>query len=261
MMGIMYLRPSLLVVALGSSACGLATDFHGGEEQPATSASSTTAASSTTGGASTSSADAASTAQSGGQTTSTGGGGSPGVGGGGDVGSSSAAAAGGAADGDGGGGGSLPFCGDGAINELEECDDGDGDEGDGCDELCRLECVAGEVARVSTRTCLALTLGDVARSWTQARAVCEEAGGDLVVLHELELPSFEGRLEVAHVGALRVDGEFAWVDGRDVEASIEEQDAGDCMAARLDGEVTTHLVAVACSLPLDFVCERDPSSQ
>lgn len=245
MMVIMWMRATPLLVALGSSACGLATDFHGNEE-PAATASSGDAASSTV--------DAASTAQSGGQTTSSGGAG------GGDV-ASTAAAAGGVADGDGGSPPGVPFCGDRVIDELEECDDGNGKEGDGCGPTCRIECAAGEVARVSTRTCLALTIEeDETLDWSDARASCEESGGDLVVLLELTLPSFDGRLGLAHVGAHRVASDFEWVDGSEVEATIEEDDAGDCVAVRVDDDGNNDLLAVACSLPLAFVCERDPTS-
>jgi cysteine-rich repeat protein len=264
MMSVMSSRASFLVLALGASACGLATDFHG-DQGPATAASSSSGDGATsTGDAATSTAEAASTAQSGGQAASSGAGGAPGAGGGGgDVTSRSAAAAGGVADGDDGTGGAEPFCGDGEVDlvdEREECDDGDDEEGDGCSPSCKLECAVGESARIATGTCLALAHEeDQARTWSQARASCEEEGGDLVVLPELALPTFDGRLDLAHVGGQRIDGDFEWVDGTEVVAPIEEDDAGDCLAARFDEEGITRLVAVACSLPLAFVCERDPA--
>jgi cysteine-rich repeat protein len=59
---------------------------------------------------------------------------------------------GGAAAGQGGAGGSGGKCGDGNLDVtlLEECDDGDEDDGDGCDSSCQLEPVGGPLCGNST---------------------------------------------------------------------------------------------------------------
>ena len=182
------------------------------------------------------------------------------------------AGGGGAASGAGGddvdpGPGDLPPCGDGAHDpDLEECDDGNATAGDGCSDTCRLECSTLETPRIETETCVFLSPGDDDRSWEDGQGACQERGGDLLVLHTLDLSLLQGRLgeEPAHVGASRAeDGAFEWIDGETVdEAAILDEDAGDCLAVGpLDLDAGEWLLlAVPCSERLRFLCEHDPTS-
>ncbi len=179
-------------------------------------------------------------------------------------GSTSASSAGGSEDAD-DGAPPVPGCGDGERDGApEECDDGNAEGGDGCSAQCRLECGALETPRLSTETCVFLSAEDDDRSWEDGRTACQDRGGDLLVLHDLDLGILDGRAaeEPLHVGATRAeDGEFEWVDGETVdEATILDEGAGDCLAVgQIDLDVGEWvLLAVPCSRRLRFLCEHDP---
>jgi cysteine-rich repeat protein len=130
----------------------------------------------------------------------------------------------------GGGGGGADTCGDGVLDPQEECDDGNGADGDECSADCRVLCCApplcllGDQARpkcyryydlpqtyaVAASTCAAWCPGGRCRL-----AIVDEVGGIARFETWLKPPSFQG-FNFAWVGALRVSSNepwFEWVDG------------------------------------------------
>jgi cysteine-rich repeat protein len=73
----------------------------------------------------------------------------------------------------GGTGGRGPVCGDGDVGAPEQCDDGNLDPGDGCDELCLVEC-AGGVVHPSTFHCYVIVLQS--SNWSNALDACTDMG-------------------------------------------------------------------------------------
>lgn len=71
-------------------------------------------------------------------------------------------------------GGPFPECGDGVVQGLEQCDDGDTDPGDGCDPTCVPECGSPFVAGGTT-----WVLCPGGRDWTAQVARCQAVGGAL----------------------------------------------------------------------------------
>lgn len=172
---------------------------------------------------------------------------------------SSATGAGGAGDVDPEGNG--PGCGDGERAGEEECDDGNAASGDGCDEICRLECREGEAKRLSRGTCLAPSDPDDERSAEGAAAACANGGGALALLDDLDVSTLDGRVDgLHHLGAQRAeDGAFEWRDGTTIDADevLEDQEGYDCIALSLETG-TPRLQAVECDERLAYLCERDP---
>ncbi|MBD3363089.1 hypothetical protein GF362_05195 [Candidatus Dojkabacteria bacterium] len=91
-----------------------------------------------------------------------------------------------------GGGGSTPSCGDGSVNQgSEECDDGNTNNGDGCDSKCKLECgnitinTDDQMTRLSGTQPLALSW-DYNQTSTDPR--CNPTS---YTVHYVEKPSFD----------------------------------------------------------------------
>jgi cysteine-rich repeat protein len=177
---------------------------------------------------------------------------------------SSAAGVGGGVDDE---GPEVPFpCGDGVVGEGEQCDDGNVISGDGCDEHCHLQCGPGEAPRLPQLTCLSISGIDDERSWEDARSACQERGGDLAILDDLDVSSLDGRFDLpAHIGGLRAseDDRFEWIDGATVEDQVlgATADGADCLAGSAvstKDEGRLALRAMTCDQRARFICERDP---
>ncbi|MBI4704423.1 MAG: hypothetical protein HY744_25250, partial [Deltaproteobacteria bacterium] len=115
----------------------------------------------------------------------------------------------------GGSGGGGPGCGNGLIEDGEECDDANASPGDGCDD-CKVECGGGdELEDPVSHHCYHFVPD--AETWDAARAACQAWGGDLVAITsapELDFvhPLVDGD---TYIGAsdIKVEGVFTWVTG------------------------------------------------
>jgi len=63
----------------------------------------------------------------------------------------------------------APFCGDGFIDEAEECDDGNQQDGDGCSSTCAIEVFAGES---EGEVAIHLIIDDLGSNTAPAEADC-----------------------------------------------------------------------------------------
>jgi cysteine-rich repeat protein len=156
-----------------------------------------------------------------------------------------------------------PTCGDGAIQQGEECDDGNTSPGDGCD-ACVVECgIAPEFKDETTHTCYRHGGQDVEETWEDAEARCEEWGGALAVLtttDELALVQVHIRADTWIGGRGGEDG-LTWVTGEPWEFAswAPDQPAGEgCVA--IEGDLAVFVLR-DCSAALRYTCERRPPSK
>ncbi len=63
------------------------------------------------------------------------------------------------------------FCGDGHIEDPEECDDGNTDSGDGCSATCLTECAPGSVGTGGLTPCTLCQAGEFANDFAQQACV------------------------------------------------------------------------------------------
>ena len=106
-------------------------------------------------------------------------------------------------------------CGDGIAAELEQCDDGDADDFDGCTSACRIA-VACDATNVpggdrfavdpATGHCYA-AFDDERTSFDDARLACGVRGGDLATVASAD--------EHGRVRALQAFGQNPWIGGYD----------------------------------------------
>jgi len=73
-----------------------------------------------------------------------------------------------------GGSGSVSDCGNGVVEPGEECDDGNDDDGDGCDHACVVECPPPRHKHPSTHHCY--WHRTTPHSWDDARQWCTSRG-------------------------------------------------------------------------------------
>ena len=105
----------------------------------------------------------------------------------------------------------VPECQDGGPDPDEECDDGNGVDGDGCDNDCTYTCGSGAapdtvVVDPVTGHCYAAFDGD-AVTWAAAEAFCEGLGGYLPVVAD--------DAEDDLIAGLPVAGDNPWLGGHD----------------------------------------------
>ncbi len=132
---------------------------------------------------------------------------------------------------------SLAACGNGTIDDAEECDDDNTDNFDGCSSSCVVEedwscagepsfcttaCTAsfGDDANASVRhgnTCYGIYNPEGGLSWDDAETSCEEMGGTLAVVRS------------AQVNALLLDhiSYFVWIGARDEDGEGSYSWIGD----------------------------------
>ena len=119
---------------------------------------------------------------------------------------------------EGGGGMSVqPSCGDGTIDAGEECDDQNGQSGDGC-AACMIECAPSELKDPLSGHCYKLFVVSSAQS--AAEANCQTWGGAPGLGHLASLSSAAENVLVGGlitdntwIGADDLGGSWAWLDG------------------------------------------------
>jgi cysteine-rich repeat protein len=183
-----------------------------------------------------------------------------------------------------GGAGVATPCGDGALDEGEECDDGNVAAGDGCGPRCLTECEClgacdvGElvVKDPVTASCYR-SIGisgscDAGKSFEQAQLECEAWGGNLATPStgmEVDFLVAFGLLDATVtdylVGGRSTTGvaDFEWVDGEpfDYEPLMPPWAAGEplepslttCVEVYSDGSLNADICDSACG----YICERD----
>lgn len=117
----------------------------------------------------------------------------------------------------GGAGGSVGGCGDGVVAALEECDDANGVDADGC-TACTIDCDGSSVKDAATGHCYRLFVGAVTQPVAEAN--CQAWGGAVGLGH---LASLGSQVENAFVGPLisvntwigadDFSGAWEWIDG------------------------------------------------
>jgi cysteine-rich repeat protein len=177
--------------------------------------------------------------------------------------SSSAGSGGdGGAGGSAGAGGSPGTCGNGVLEDGEECDDANALPGDGC-----TGCVAckgeGDFLDPESWHCYTYVTG-AKKSWSEARAACKARGGDLAAIstpgeHDFLEPKtttdawLGGTDEVTECVFEWSNGEPwypNWYAGEPNDFLNEE----DCVSLYGSGKFRD----VDCQIALDYLCERVP---
>lgn len=165
----------------------------------------------------------------------------------------------------GGGGGAMGVCGDGIVDPGEECDDANGEPGDGCD-FCFIECEAAAVKEPTTGHCYRVFAA--ALTWADAEANCKAWGGAMDLGHLVSIgdaaeQQFVAGLitENAWIGGddMAKEGTYVWTDGTpwtyEHFAPNEPNDTTveDCIFMRADGDWDDHDCAYKWP---SYVCER-----
>ena len=198
--------------------------------------------------------------------------------GGGGFGGSMGTGAGGAGIGGMGSGGDGPACGNGILEPPEECDDGDTNNGDGCDENCVVVCEMGGIKRPLTNHCY-WTFGND-KSWNEARVSCENLGGGAHLATVLNAEERNFIDDVVDPDAkywlggedFLMDGTFVWITGEpfpgDLWGGGEPNNGGaigseqDCVAAfEIGGSSNDAFDDEDCDDNFDWVCEREPAGK
>lgn len=175
---------------------------------------------------------------------------------------------------------SLDGCGNGVLEGPEQCDDGDGESGDGCSDACAVECECPpdtdcDTFLVGTR-CYALVRSP-GKTWDQASIACQSWGGSLAVLAtEGEIDAVEPSLDsdsgAMWIGAtdLVAEGNFAWQNGEpwvyqngklpweDHFFPPNEPNGGtgeNCVEIYENGRLNDE----SCAQVHDYLCERAPA--
>jgi cysteine-rich repeat protein len=163
-------------------------------------------------------------------------------------------------------------CGDGVVQApVEECDDGNRDDGDGCSSQC-LRCEAGEARFVWSQSGRCYTRHDAPLPWREAAAACNAIGAHLVSLNawaELRAVSthlLAGRSESYWIGLSDVggSGEYRWDSGepqnRLLRWSAAPPAPGRCVSFDASGDISADLKpmrASACDEARGFLCEKE----
>lgn len=178
---------------------------------------------------------------------------------------------------DGMGGDTGPACGNGLLEPPEECDDGDTNNGDGCDESCLVVCDQGGIKRDLTNHCY-WKFGDD-RSWNEALVACQALGGGAhlaTITNNGERDFVDDIVDPdakywlgGHDFAL--EGTFVWITGEAFPTDLwndgEPNNGGigseqDCVSAYADnGESNDDFDDESCDDELDSVCERAPAGK
>ncbi len=169
-------------------------------------------------------------------------------------------------------GGAVPACGDGVVRpHVEECDDGNRRDGDGCSAQC-LACKTGDESLVWPNNGHCYARHDQPATWDEARLACARDGGDLATLNTEPERTEAARLVSGNlgvwVGRRRTGLALFWVTGDQSEPTLEKywgdahdgqgdrkggDRAGDCVS--LSGGDNTPWGARPCDEPRPFLCE------
>lgn len=172
-----------------------------------------------------------------------------------------------------GGTGGASGCGDGALEDYEECDDGNGNAGDGCSD-CVFDCtlpagLVGDAFEDETTGHCYLYLHDAAapehaQPWYDARYRCLANGYELAaVTSSAELDLIRAKISAdVWIGGndQATENVFEWSNGEPWNyaswASYEPNNTGGgqhCVEMTVNG-----LNDEECSRLKDYVCERHP---
>ncbi len=159
----------------------------------------------------------------------------------------------------------VAICGDGIVQTGEECDDGNLDPNDGCDN-CTLTCSMGEIPNPQTHHCYLVMSVNASLSWDNAEAECIAHGGHLATITSTEELAFFGDRvkDGAWIGG-RGDGMMfvwsngePWWSGAPWMAAQPTPSADQCVAIRSVSTVgvSTVFEAHPCTDSLPYICER-----
>jgi cysteine-rich repeat protein len=163
-------------------------------------------------------------------------------------------------------------CGDGQRwSPVEECDDGNRSQGDGCSNQC-LRCDAGDARFVWAQTGRCYSRHDAPLPWREAAATCSALGAHLVSLNawaemrEVSTQLLGGRREVYWTGLSDAwaIGEYRWNSGEPQNLLLrwwaDQPPAGRCVSFDAAGSVNAALKpmrAEPCDEARPFVCEKE----
>lgn len=157
-------------------------------------------------------------------------------------------------------------CGDGIVQGIEECDDGNNDGGDGCTG-CGVDCEAGNMKDPATKHCYRYVAADL-KSFEDAEADCVKWGGAPGLGHLVSITSqveqdFVNELATQNVWIGATDkaseGDFVWPEGAPVLYSA--YDGGEpnnndgiehCVEMNANGPWNDR----ECAIAQGYVCER-----
>jgi cysteine-rich repeat protein len=164
-------------------------------------------------------------------------------------------------------------CGNGMLEQGEECDDGNDKNGDGCNTVCEVECAgAGRTKHPETHHCY--ELGTTPKSWSDAETACvaRGPGWHLAALRAQAEAAFANVLLPSAdvwVGGndLAVEGVFVWTNGEPWYDGLwnpgEPNNAAsgeDCVEATPEPGYA-RLNDTTCGSAQIFLCELTPAGR
>ena len=163
-------------------------------------------------------------------------------------------------------------CGDGRRQApVEECDDGNRNDGDGCSHQC-LRCEAGDARFVWSQSGRCYTRHDRPLPWAEAAAACNAIGAHLVSLNawaelrEVSTHLLADRSASYWIGLSDMwgSGEYRWNSGEPqnllLRWSAEPPPPGRCVSFDASGDITAAfkpMHAEPCLEPRGFLCEKE----
>jgi cysteine-rich repeat protein len=163
-------------------------------------------------------------------------------------------------------------CGDGKLRApVEECDDGNRSDGDGCSSQC-LRCEAGDARFVWAQSGRCYSRHDAPLPWREAAGACNAIGAHLVSLNawaEMRAVSthlLADRHEPYWIGLSDMwgSGEYRWDSGEPqnllLRWSAEPPTPGRCVSLDAAGDITADLKpmrAEGCEEARGFICEKE----
>jgi cysteine-rich repeat protein len=174
-----------------------------------------------------------------------------------------------APSGSGGAGGAVPSCGNGSIDAGEQCDDGNGDDADGCSG-CVVDCEPTEFKHSTTHHCYRLVT--TSERQQAAQNDCATWGGAVGLGYLVSITSADEQTFVQNIGAgnerwigagdAAVEGSFEWISGEPWSYTNwrngEPSGGGeDCVEIENDGQWDDQ----PCDDQKWYVCERGAAGE
>lgn len=163
-------------------------------------------------------------------------------------------------------------CGDGTVQApVEECDDGNHANGDGCSSRC-LRCDAGDARFVWAQSGRCYSRHDQALPWHQADAACRAVGAHLASLNawaemrQVHTTLLAGRGGHYWTGLSDMwgSGEYRWSSGEPqnllLRWSAQPPPSSQCVSIDAAGDISAErkpLHAEPCHEPRGFLCEKE----
>jgi cysteine-rich repeat protein len=163
-------------------------------------------------------------------------------------------------------------CGDGKLQPpVEECDDGNRTDGDGCSSQC-LRCEAGDAHFVWAQSGRCYSRHDRPLPWREAAAACNTIGAHLVSLNawaelrEMSTHLLAGRTESYWIGLSDMwgSGEYRWNTGEPqnllLRWSAGPPALGRCVSFDATGSINADLKpmrAEPCEEARGYLCEKE----